>query len=293
MGKMRFNFRSEILGKYVDVTVILPTDELRCPNTEYMANRTSRASAGPSKPQYRPGMKLQTIYLIHGGGDDDTLTYRYSNAEEDAQRNLVMLVTPNVANSLGADTCYGVPYMTFLTEELPTVIQSLFPSSPRREDNFVMGYAMGGNVAMAMAVTRPDRFCACLDISGGIGMTMDPETLKSELEGDHFRNNFRIYNTTFGEGKDIPGSRFDLNAIARKHLAAGTEMPKFILACGSKEFIRARVENDVAKMRELGMDITYLCAEGYDHDFKMWDRYMRLGMDLYLPLKKKVLYPED
>lgn len=53
-----------------------------------------------------------------------------------------MLVTPNIANSFGADACYGVPYQTFVTEELPLVIQTLFASSPKREDNFIMGYAM-------------------------------------------------------------------------------------------------------------------------------------------------------
>jgi len=292
MGKMRFNYRSEILGKYVDVTVVLPTDELRCPPSKYLANRTNMGSADPNKQTYRPGMKFQTVYLIHGGGDDDTLTYRYSNAEEDAQRNTVMLVTPNIANSLGADTCYGVPYMTFLTEELPTVIQSLFPSSPERQDNFIMGYAMGGNVALACALTRPDRYCFCMDISGGIGMTPDPDTLAEELRGDHFRSNFYLYNATFGDPDTIKGSRFDLNAAARKHLEAGHKMPELILACGSKEFIRARVENDVAKLRDLGLDITYLCAQGYDHDFHMWDRYIRLGLDRYLPLKRRVIYPE-
>lgn len=293
MGKLRFNYRSEILGKYVDVTVILPTDELRCPNNDYLKNRTSAGSADPKKQVYRPGMKFQTVYLIHGGGDDDTLTYRYSNAEEDAQRNMVMLVTPNIANSLGADTCYGVPYMTFLTEELPTVIQALFPSSPRREDNFIMGYAMGGNVSLACALTRPDRYCMCMDISGGIGMTPDPDMLTAELKGDHFKNNFYLYNATFGDADAIRGSRFDLNAVTRKHLETGTEMPELILACGSVEFIRFRVENDVKKLRELGLDVTYLCAEGYDHDFKMWDRYIRLALDSYFPLKRRALYPED
>lgn len=293
MGKMRFNFRSEILGKYVDCTVILPTDELRCPVTQTPLRRTSASSLDPAKERYSPGMKFQTVYLCHGGGDDDTLTYRYSNAEEDAQRNKVMLVTPNIANSFGADTCYGVPYMTFLTQELPTVIQSLFPSSPNREDNFIMGYAMGGNVALAAAVLCPQRYAVCMDISGGIGMTMDPETLAGELNGDFFRCNFYLYNATFGVGNTIAGSAFDLNAAARAHKAAGRKMPSFILACGSEEFIRARVERDVLRLRQLDLDVTYLCAEGYDHDFRMWDRYIRLGLDHYLPLKRHVLYPNE
>ena len=183
MGILRFNYRSETLGRYVDITVALPTDGYRCAPTPYLKSGTGLAQTAPDRPCYKPGMRFQTVYLIHGGGDDDTLTYRYSNVEEAAQRNHVMLVTPNITNSFGVDTCYTVPYMTFLTEELPTVIQALFPSSPAREDNFIMGYAMGGNVALGCAVNRPDRYHTCVDISGGIGMTFRADTLMKELDG--------------------------------------------------------------------------------------------------------------
>ena len=40
------------------------------------------------------------------------------NAERYADRNRVMLVVPNVANSFGVDTSYGRNYSTFITEEL-------------------------------------------------------------------------------------------------------------------------------------------------------------------------------
>jgi putative tributyrin esterase len=164
MGTLRFNYRSQALGRYTDITVIYPTD-----NLSYYDETTPKEfhhSMPGQKPrtQYKPGMKFQTVYLIHGGGDDDSLTYRYTNAELFAQRNNVMLVTPNIANSFGIDTKYGVPYSTYLTEELPAVIQALFASSPRREDNFIMGYAMGGNVALGTALMRPDLYHACVDI---------------------------------------------------------------------------------------------------------------------------------
>lgn len=293
MGVMRFNYRSEILGRYVDITVAYPTDSYRCPPTPAMQNRVHKASANALKPEYRPGMKFQTVYLIHGGGDDDTLTYRYSNVEEAAQRNHVMLVTPNIANSFGIDTCYGVPYMTFLTEELPCVVQSLFASSPAREDNFIMGYAMGGNVALGAAVNRPDLYHTCVDISGGIGMTMDTRGLMEELDGDHFREGFPLFHHTFGDSKNIPGSQMDLACQAEKNRMAGLPPCRYLLVCGSKEFIRGRVEKDVAVMRSLNMDVQYICAETYDHDFRLWDRYLQLALDKLLPLKRQAIYPKE
>ena len=293
MGCLRFNYRSETLGRYVDISIVLPTDEYRCPPTPALKIRVHHGSAAGTNPLYQPDMKFQTVYLIHGGGDDDTLTYRYSNVEEAAQRNHVMLVTPNIANSFGIDTRYGIPYMTFLTEELPQVIQSLFPSSPAREDNFIMGYAMGGNVALGAAVNRPDRYCTCMDISGGIGMTMNTHGLMEELEGDHFRSGFPLVNHTFGDASGIPGSPMDLSRRVQENRDAGLPEVKYILACGSEEFIRSRVETDVRIMRQLQMDVEYICAEKYDHDFKMWDRYLQLALDRLLPLKRRALYPSE
>lgn len=283
MGILRFNYRSEILGRYVDVSVVYPTDSYRCLPTPQ--------TAPEDLPRYRPGMKFQTVYLLHGGGDDDTLTYRYSNVEQAAQRNHVMLVTPNIANSFGFDTRYGVAYQTFLTEELPLVIRTLFASSPAREDNFILGYAMGGNAALGAAIRRPDLYAVCMDISGGIGMTLCPETLQAELEGDHFSTVMPLFNHTFGPGAEVIGSAADLRAELLRHRAAGDPECRFFLVCGSEEFIRRRVEGDVRAMRELDMDVTYLCAQGYHHDFKLWNHYLQLALDRLLPLKRCAITP--
>lgn len=293
LGKLRFNYRSEVLGYYIDITVVYPTDTYRLPETPALEKRSHGLLIREKKDYFTPGMKFQTVYLMHGGGDDDTLTYRYTNAEAFAQRNKVMLVTPNIANSFGANTRYGVPYLTFVTEELPTVIQTLFASSAKREDNFIMGYAMGGNVALAAAITRPDRYSVCMDISGGIGMTMDAQVLKDELNGAHFRNFFPLYCATFGKAEEIDGSGFDLASVAKANRELGLPECRFIVACGSKEFVRARVENDVRKMKEMGFDVRYLCAEGYDHDFRMWNDYIEIGLDQLLPLKREAIVPAE
>ena len=293
MGLIHFNYRSQTLGYYVNISVVYPTDDLTYFDPAVSDKREQGRCTADGKALYRPGMKFQTVYLLHGGGDDDTLTYRYTNAERYAQRNRVMLVTPNIANSFGVDTAYGVAYQTFLAEELPVVIQSLFASSPRREDNFIIGYAMGGNVALGTALMHPEKYAACVDISGGIGMTMSTQTIRQELNMDHFRNDFRLYCTTFGPSSGIEGSRFDVASQAEAHRRAGHEASKFFIACGSREFIRSRVEEDVRLLRETGYDVSYEVAEGYDHDFDMWDKYIAKALDEYLPLKRRVLAPEE
>ena len=284
MSYMRFNFRSQTLGHYVDVSIVYPTDSYSYYSQP--SDTLALSMEGKRSMVYSPGMKFQTVYLIHGGGDDDTLTYRYSNAERYAQENNVMLVTPNINNSFGIDTQYGVNYQKFLSEELPVVIQSLFASSPKREDNFIVGYAMGGNVALGTALMHPSLYQTCVDISGGIGMTLSTETLKKELSGDHFKKNFPLYNSSFGDADSIDHSVYDIASIAREKLANHEEVSNFHVICGSDEFIRNRVEEDVQLLKEFGYEVNYICPEGYTHDFVLWDKYIKLALDELLPLRR-------
>lgn len=291
MGIMRFSYRSETVGRYVDVTVVYPTDYLtiRDDGGKVAANPPERVK----KFQYKPGMKFQTVYLMHGGGDDDTLTYRYSNAERFAQEHCVMMVTPNITNSFGVDTAYGVKYQSFLAVELPLIIQTLFASSPKREDNFIMGYAMGGNVALGTAILHPELFASCVDMSGGIGMTLDTEGFKKELAGRDYANGFTLYRTSFGDLDKFDGSDYDLYAAATKNIAEGKQLTDLHIVCGSNEFIRKRVEKDVEILGQIGYPCNYICAEGYEHTFPLWEDYIPYALNNLLPLKNEPIYPED
>ena len=286
MAYLRFNYRSEALGKYIDVSVVLPME-----NYSYYKEGSGfqpRIHLGPNtKPMYHDGMKFQTVYLIHGGGDDDSLPYRLTSVERYAVANNVMLVTPDISNSFGADTEYGVDYSLFLTEELPVVIQSMFPSSQAREDNFIIGFAMGGNAALHAAMRRPSRYAVCIDMSGGIGYTLDIEQFKAEINGEHFSKDFYLHNATFGPADKIEGSRHDLRYMAKDLLESGLAAPKFYVLAGSEEgFIGARVKRDAQLLKEMGFDVTYVEEPGGKHDFDLWDKYLRIALSEWLPLRR-------
>ena len=169
MGILRYNYRSEVLGMHTDITITYPSGQYTCYTPEKEGNSIFKRG----NLRYKPDMKLPTVYILHGGGDDDSLLYRYTRLEYYAEQNQVMTVTAQAHDSFFIDTAYGIPYYTFFSEELPVVVQSLFASSTRREDNFLIGMAMGGNAALMMAMKRPDLFAACVDLSGGIGCSLD------------------------------------------------------------------------------------------------------------------------
>ena len=87
MGLLRFSYRSEILSLHTNITVTLPSEEL----TYYPLTDIKREEgvAARRKWEYRDGMKFQTVYLLHGGGDDDTCVVRKSNIERYAEENCV------------------------------------------------------------------------------------------------------------------------------------------------------------------------------------------------------------
>ncbi len=73
---------------------------------------------------------------------------------------------PRVERSFYADEVHGHRYWTFLSEELPSLVDQFFRVSTRREDTFVAGLSMGGYGAFRWALRQPERFAAAASLSG-------------------------------------------------------------------------------------------------------------------------------
>ena len=56
---------------------------------------------------------------------------------------------------------YGLPYFSYLTEELPTICKSIFRISADREHTAVMGGSMGGYGALKCALSKPEQYGMC------------------------------------------------------------------------------------------------------------------------------------
>ena len=280
MGILRYNYRSEMLGMHTDITITYPSGNYTC---YHPAEEKEEGKAGIFKKGeilYQPDMKLPTVYILHGGGDDDSLLYRYTRLEYYAEQNNVMTVTAQAHDSFCINTAYGIPYFTFFTEELPTVVRSLFASSTRREDNFLIGMAMGGNAALMMAMKRPDLFAACVDLSGGIGCSLDSKYFVESF--DQIRMP-KMYGA-FDDPRQLKDSEFDIGYQARKNLENKVELPELYLAVGENDFIRDVVRKDRNELLRLGIPFHYEEAPGLGHEWDFWDRYMKKALDEWLPL---------
>jgi putative tributyrin esterase len=151
-----------------------------------------------------------------------------------------------------------------------------------------VGMAMGGNAALALALRRPDLYCACVDLSGGIGCSVDTDFfIKGIKEID-----FPRLRGAFGDPDKLRGSQYDIGHYARRNKEQNIPVPRFFIGVGKDDFIRDSVRVDWKALVKLGYDVTYEEAEGLGHDWEFWDMYMKKTFYEWLPLKRKAIYPE-
>ena len=70
--------------------------------------------------------EVKTLYLLHGLTDDCTGWTRYTAVERYARERGLAVVLPEVQRSFYTDMAYGLPYFTYVSEELPAVCRRMF-----------------------------------------------------------------------------------------------------------------------------------------------------------------------
>ena len=207
--------------------------------------------------------KYPVLYLLHGLSDDHTIWMRRTSIERYATEKGIAVVMPNVHRSFYADMKRGLPYWTFLTEELPLTAQSFFPLSDRREDNFVAGLSMGGYGAFKVGLSFPERYAAAASLSGALDLAAheaDPFGLFLPLEAENI----------FGSADEVKGGGNDLFYLAEQMAAHGGPKTKLYQCCGTEDFLYSDNQSFLTHARALELDITYEEEPG-SHDWGYWD----------------------
>jgi S-formylglutathione hydrolase FrmB len=157
-----------------------------------------------------------------------------------------------------------------MTEELPQVIQSMFPVSRKREDTFIAGLSMGGYGAWYLALRRPDLYAAAASLSGAvdIGFRVTPLKLDEKAPKPFFAEN------CFGDLRALPGSDSDLIALYPRAAEKGL-LPRLYQSCGTKDYLYYMNRLTHEKLVELGAEITYHEIPGMEHEWDCWDQEIR------------------
>jgi S-formylglutathione hydrolase FrmB len=239
MALLTCDFFSEALEVGTSMTVLLPQE------TEAQVGVTSADTKQEAFP---------VLYLLHGLSDDHTAWQRYTSLERYASAAGLAVVMPAVGRSFYADEARGHRYWTYLSEELPEIVESFFRVSQRHEDTYVAGLSMGGYGAVKLALTHPDRFAAAASLSGAL----DVNALAAQPERREF------FDRVFG-GKPGPGD--DLFALLAK---ATSGSPPLHISCGAEDPLADHSRRFASVASAAGVPVTTDFRTG-THEWGLWD----------------------
>lgn len=219
---------------------------------------------------------FRVVYLLHGLTDSHTCWSDNTQLTLFANEYNVLFLMPEVQRSFYANMAYGLPYYSYITEELPKICQKLFHISERKEDTYIMGLSMGGYGALKCALDRPNQYAGCGAFSSAcdIRAAMAGSALmrKNELQG------------ICGPDFEIPLEN-DLFALAE---ACGRrpEKPRIYMTCGTEDFLHSMNVRFGSHLQKLGFDAVYEEWSG-SHDWYFWNESLHRALAHFFGAEKK------
>lgn len=249
------DIRSSVLEMDTGLTVILPHDKVE------------------GDQQNEP---CKVLFLLHGYGSNSSSWARSTSIDTYVRKKNIAVIMPEVQTSLYADMTYGLPYFTYITEELPAICARMFGTSTRREDTFVAGNSLGGYGAMKCALTHPERYGACASFSGALdfrGM--------AEYQMTHYSAHIPRYVAVFGNDLELPDEA-DLHILARDVISRSPEeRPRLFFTCGQEDFLYRQSIHFDKFLGSIGYDHLFMQWPG-DHDWEFWDASVKRAVDFFL-----------
>ena len=261
MAVIKMNFFSATLGMQTNVTICLPTFSIR----DGMKGLTY-------SDVYMPGRKYQVLWLLHGGTGDDSDYLHYSNIARYAEEHKLAVVMPADYNALYTDDPKGAKYFTYVADELPKLLNAVFPFSDKRKDNFIAGLSMGSTGAFKLAVAFPEKYCAALCMSGCARGPSNPKDGIAHSPVPPFIT---------GDPRGVD----DAWNYVEEQVERGKSMPRFFLTCGSDDTLAyLDYTTSVDRLKTLGLDVFYEEGPGYQHEWDFWDLSLQKAICSWLPI---------
>lgn len=244
MGLMHFSFLPQSLGFHTNVYIILPYD---------------------SSIEIKP---FKVLYLLHGGAGNAQDWTRYTSIERYAEEHKIAVVMPEVGgSSFYADMVHGYKYYTYITEELPMVLNCFLPLSDKREDRFVAGLSMGGYGAFKWAFDKPEYFSAAANFSG---FSFIDEILSEDLASLSKKDKESISALAWGSIENLLGTKNDTRYMVTNAVENKVNLPKLYTVMGTEDFSYDHGLRYIEFMRSQGIEVEYNEMPGA-HEWKVWD----------------------
>lgn len=252
MGLIQCNFYSTILRKPVLVNTIIPDPST---NEDWHSN-------------YINNTKFPVIWLLHGLGGGAFDWIKNTEISSLANKYKFAVIIPQVERSFYSNLKNGSKYWDFIVDELYERMQSLFPLSRNRSDNFVMGNSMGGYGALKWGISHPDLFSKVIALSPVINLVP-------------------FYNDEFGVSPDFKlafsrkglESQSIISQISKININQRT--PSIFMSYGTKDFLfnMDKTFKDYCENNSLlNSKLTTLKTSG-EHNWEQWQGVLHTAID--------------
>ncbi|MDD2970891.1 MAG: alpha/beta hydrolase family protein [Lachnospiraceae bacterium] len=261
MALLQCNLFSGTLCFGTDINVIIPS-----PDSDDILHKKNIS-------YFHKGVKFPVLYLLHGAYGDYSDWLRLSKIEAYANEHKMIVIMPSASNSFYQDMEYGSDYETYMTEELPAFAQQMFPMLTDREHTFIGGLSMGGYGALKLAFDNPDKYGACISLSGAL----DIQGVYEDIREGRMEAPF-LWDAIFSDPERIQGSDKDLFELYKIGGEQGCIMPRIFQSCGTEDFIYHSNLGARDRLMEMGADLTYEEHPGI-HDWNYWDANIGRAME--------------
>ncbi len=221
------------------------------------------------------------VYFLHGMGSSEKEFREYTAANRYARENKLCMVYVSAPKGFYTDMKYGFDYFTYITQELPQLLKSLYNLSFTRERTMVAGLSMGGYGALKIGLSRPDFFGNIAAFSGAVDMGMMLDYLKEYPDTEDIDNFYSVF------GDDLKTSEKDDIYYLLKEVSKLEEdkQPRILVTCGKQDDL-IDIHNQNLKLKDFAKtlplkEFKYLEWNG-DHDYIFWDRSMLYAVSFLL-----------
>ena len=228
-------------------------------------------------PEY-PAQPQNTLILLHGlSGACDTWNRRTS-IERYAQKHNLAVIMPEVQRSWYTDMVYGLPYFTFITDELPRLAANTLRVPVDAAHLYVGGLSMGGYGALKCALTYPERYAGCISLSARCSVQNKLKLIENDP------GQIREWQAILGEDLTVKPENDLYALLARIQKPAAS--PRFYVACGTEDFLYSESVEMAAALQQTFDHVEYEEWPGV-HDWVFWDAAIPRGLISVLPRKEK------
>ena len=228
-------------------------------------------------PEY-PAQPQNTLILLHGlSGACDTWNRRTS-IERYAQKHNLAVIMPEVKRSWYTDMVYGLPYFTFITDELPRLAANTLRVPVDPAHLYVGGLSMGGYGALKCALTYPERYAGCISLSARCSVQNKLKLIENDP------GQIREWQAILGEDLTVKPENDLYALLARIQKPAAS--PRFYVACGTEDFLYSESVEMAAALQQTFDHVEYEEWPGV-HDWVFWDAAIPRGLISVLPREEK------